>query len=131
MAKARASKKKTIQIPFKGKAMMEYTAASQGEVAPDDGWGRWGMPTEWRDNCEFKAELRLTGHYRGRSAARVRVTNCDNDEEYSLGLSAFYDAVKNFGAMDGTLVGTWTFRKQGSNYGVYPVVPVETREEAE
>lgn len=118
------AKKKIIQVPFKGKAMMEYAGVSQGTTG--DGYY---MPTEWRDNCEFKAELRLTGHYRGRSAARVRVTNCDNDETYTLGLAAFFDAVKNFGAMDGVLVGTWTFRKQGSNYGVYPVVPVETRED--
>ncbi len=116
MAKA----KKVLQVPFKDQSMMEYTDSKPGVVAQTSGWYR---ATSWRDNYEFKAELRLTGHYKGRSAARVTVMNCDNNETYSMGLGAFYDAVKAFGALPGVLVGTWTFRKQGANYGLVPVVP--------
>jgi hypothetical protein len=108
------------KIPFDKDRMLEYTTADEGEVA-SPGKSSWHMPTEWRDNVPFKATLKLTGQYRGRSAARVCAVNTKTKETYSFALGAFYEAVVTFGAEPtGILKGTWVFRKQGANYGLYP-----------
>lgn len=114
--------KKTYQIPFNGSHMMEYTTAKEGETGSDRYLGIY-TPTKWRDNKPFLAAIKLTGQYRGRSAARVKCTNIENGECYSLGLGAFYEAVVAFGVQPGgTLAGKWYFRKQGANYGLYPII---------
>ncbi len=110
--------KKQYKIPFNNGTMLEYTPFPEGATEGH----HWGKPTEWRDNVEFEARIQVTGTYRGRSAARVTCKNLENGESYSMGLSAFYDAVVAFGAMPGIIQGNWTFRKQGSNYGLYPVI---------
>lgn len=113
--------KKTGQykIPFNGRHMMEYTGYAEGIVS----LGAWGSPTEWRENGEFEAHVLLTGTHRGRSAARITCRNTDNGETYSMGMEAFYEAITNFGVSPGGHIeGKWTFRKQGSNYGLFPVI---------
>jgi hypothetical protein len=119
----------TYKIPFsydpKSKywSMMDYTSAKDGEVAPA-GTARWGAPDQWRENCVFDAMLTLTGNHRGRSAARFSVRSEYRKERYSMAMDAFYQAVVEFGVEPGGIIkGTWTFRKQGSNYGLYPVLP--------
>jgi hypothetical protein len=112
------------KIPFshaKGPAsLLEYVSCKEGEVVASN-VNTWHMPNEWRDNAPFEATIELTGQYRGRSAARVRVVNIKTKETYSLALGAFYECVVAFGAdPGGRIKGTWVFRKQGSNYGLYP-----------
>jgi len=98
---------------------MEFTYSTPGEVKENS----WGCPSEWRDNYTFEASIQLSGHYRGRSAARVKCKNLDNQETYSFALGAFFEAVTAFGVSPGgKITGKWTFRKQGANYGLYPVV---------
>lgn len=126
------SKKPAYQIPFlhhtDGKvSMMEYTSAKQGVVRTPPVPGVWQAswtPDEWRDVGEFDAELLMTGTFKGRSAARVKVTNTRINESYSLGMVGFFEAVKAFGVDPGGIIrGRWTFRKQGSNYALHPVIP--------
>lgn len=99
--------------------MMEYTSSKDGEVAAvENSW--YSAPTEWRDNTLFSASVCLTGHGRGRSSVRVYVTNTELNETYSMAIAAFYEAVKRYGACDGVITGTWRFRKQGTNYTLWP-----------
>lgn len=104
--------KKLYQIPFR---IIENTL----HMVEYDGWP---VPEVLRDNYVFKAELELVGHYRGRSAARVNVRNQANGEHYSMGFGAFYDAVKACRVQGNRLFGEWTFKKQGSNFGLVPVL---------
>jgi hypothetical protein len=129
-----AKKKGDYLIPFsrglkgdEAATMMEYTPAAPGQVKPPDyEYGSmYAYPHEWRENKPFDAKVKLTGHWRGRSAARVDLKNVDNGETYSAGLGAFYDAVSMYGVVDGCITGRWVFRKQGSNYGLYPYDEVE------
>lgn len=48
--------------------------------------------------------------------------NAANKEIYSMGMASFYDAVNEFGCRNKTICGKWTFRKQGANYGLVPVL---------
>lgn len=107
------------KIPFHGKIMLEYTEYSEGVVSIDG----WHSPSEWRENSEFEANLRFLKWGKGRSSARVYVKNADNGESYSFALGAFYEAVVAFGVKPGGhMEGKFTFRKQGSNYGLYSVI---------
>ena len=91
--------------------MMEYAGA----------WYEKSV-VEQRENKPFAANLKLIGHYRGRSAARIKVRNVHNNEVYSFGLAAFYDAISALEVQDGIIIGgTWMFRKQGANYGLVHV----------
>ena len=106
--------KTPYQIPFQlshdGHVhMLEYTWTGDRNVS-------------WRDNSTFQADLQLIGCYRGRSAARVRVKNLGNGEEYSMGFGAFFDTITKRDVIKGKVSGKWTFRKQGSNYGLVPVL---------
>lgn len=125
---ARVKKAGNYQIPFYNGEMMEYVACyiRPGAMCkPGTTYGQegfvYGAPTEWRDNYQFTARLKLNGHWRGRSSARVGVKNEANGEEYSMGFAAFYDAVEGGTCKDGYIEGTWTFRKQGANYILVPV----------
>jgi hypothetical protein len=118
----------TYQIPFcrhgdrvPTYSMMEYTRSKPGEVPPADITYRAYLADEWRDNLEFDATVEMCGHYRGRSAARVRVRNVADKTTYSMGLAGFYDAVLAFGVCNGKIKGRWTFVKQGTNYALAPV----------
>lgn len=121
-----AKKVGSYQIPFQQDkttgdwSMMEYTSSAPGVVRTGNGY-EWLVPDAWRDNKPFKATLVLTGHARGRSAARFNVKNIQNDEEYSFGMGAFYDAVVKLGVKDGKITGEWVFRKQGANYSLQMV----------
>jgi len=120
------SKPKTYQIPFaaddKHINMLEWTSAKPGQVRQPGGPG-WNMPDEWRDVYEFDAELVMTSWSKGRSSARFNVQNHKLKETYSLAMSGFYDAIKAFGMLPGGIIqGRWTFRKQGSNYALVPVI---------
>ncbi len=111
--------KKQYKIPFLNGKMLEYTQFEEGNTVD---YVSLRAPTEWRDNTEFSARIQVTGTYRGRSAARITCKNLDNGESYSMGLSAFYDAVIGFGSQQtGIIKGNWTFRKQGANFGLYPI----------
>lgn len=112
------------KIPFckiqKDWHMMEWTDSPEGVIKTGVGYEGY-KPDIWRDNLEFDADVQLTGQYKGRSAARVTCTW--QNESYSMGLSAFYEAVLAFGVKKGgTIKGRWSFRKQGANYGLYPVL---------
>lgn len=113
------------RIPFvsyadgRASTMMEYTHSKDGEVQRPSA-SNWQTPTEWRDNVPFSARVQLTSHGRGRSSVRVYAYNTRNKEEYSMGLAAFYEAAVKFGVHNGAITGTWCFRKQGSNYTLWP-----------
>lgn len=115
--------KKNYKIPFKNGTMMEYTGAPEGEHC-DTSYPNYSYsyPTDWRENTIFETSVHIEGTYRGRSAARINIYSKDLNEHYSLGLDAFVEACKAFGVKNGNLKGKWTFRKQGSNYTLYPVV---------
>lgn len=121
--------KPSYRIPFvknragHGSSMLDYTTADDGEVYADDRAIRpmFGMPDEWRDNVPFTATVRLTSHGRGRSSVRVYVINVANDDRYSMGIAAFFEAVVKFGVADCKIRGTWAFRKQGANYTLWPI----------
>lgn len=85
-------------------------------------WVGWGDHEIWRDNYTFQADLQILSCYRGRSAARIRVKNLENQEEYSMGFGAFFDTITNRDVKKGIVSGKWTFKKQGSNYGLVPVL---------
>lgn len=119
--------KKNYRIPFRVDmsglwSMMEWTSATDPDTASSGSRATWLLPDEWRENSEFYAELVLDGWSKGRSAVRVSVINVLNNERYSMGLAAFYEAVESYGVSNGTMTGKWTFRKQGANYGLVPMV---------
>jgi hypothetical protein len=125
------SKKPTYKIPFSHKdgksSMMSYTSARPGVVRQPQVAGVHQspyIPNEWRDITEFDAELKMVGSYKGRSSVRIRVQNTGINESYSFGLSGFYEAVVAFGVSPGgSIRGRWTYRKQGTNYALHPVIP--------
>ncbi len=123
-------KKGSYKIPFVRTkdgplAMMEYTVSEEGEIKKA-GQPEWHVPDLWVDNYEFDATVELDGIYRGRSAARVKCHDIKTGNVYSLGFAAFFEAITKFGVTPGpmcaSISGKWTFRKQGANYGLYPVV---------
>jgi hypothetical protein len=105
-------KKSDYKIPFAGNTMQEYVQAHM----------RASSLLTWRDNTPFEATVKLNGHYRGRSSVRVDVINLSVSpvEKYSMGIAGFYEAVALFGSQSGCIRGKWVFRKQGTNYGLYP-----------
>ena len=115
-------KAKSYKVPFKGRTMLEYTQAGAGQVAGDLKYESLDTPTEWREIEPFQATVRLLSHGRGRSSVRVYVSNVKNDERYSMAIAAFYEAVVAFGSHKGCIEGTWSFRKQGSNYTLWPEI---------
>lgn len=105
------------RIPFahqqeRGAVMLEWTRVEEGTVTKD--------VVEWRDNVSFDAIVHLSGHGRGRSSARIYVTDEHSWDRYSMGIAAFYEAVRVFGVVLGSISGRWTFRKQGQNYTLWP-----------
>lgn len=117
---------KSYQIPFKNNSkgelqMMEWTYATEGQVAGSGQGNDWRYPDLWRKNDEFDATVKMVGHHRGRSAARVTVQNLLNNELYSMGFGSFFEAVETLGVVNGTLRGRWRFKKQGTNYGLVVV----------
>ena len=101
--------------------MMEWVEVFDPVVREKTETGRVYHPDEWRDNSQFFAELILMGHAKGRSSVRFHVMNAQTKECYSMGMSAFYDAIVRWGVRNKTICGTWTFRKWGNNYGLIPV----------
>jgi hypothetical protein len=120
-----AKKTRDYPIPFRGKYMMEWTSGRPGGALHVPGTYS-GLPTEWRANTPFVATLKIDGHWRARSAARIGVTNVENGESYSMGLAGFYDAVIAYGVTaGGEITGRWAFRKQGANYGLIALPEVD------
>lgn len=116
MAKTKSSSK--ILIPFQGKTLVEYAfynPSTNTHIAP------YGGTYEWREPTVFSATLTLTGFGRGRSSVRFSV-DASNGEKYSMTTAAFYRAVMTHCTGPGKFKGKWTFRKQGMNYTLWPVV---------
>lgn len=115
--------------------MLEYVSCRPGQLSkPGAKWGEegyvYGAPEEWRDNEPFEADLALTGHWRGRSSARVGVKDVKTGTKYSMGFASFYDAVDrgefktaHYEPYVGKvlLTGRWQCRKQGANYILVPL----------
>jgi hypothetical protein len=99
------------KIPFKTidgqKRMLEYPG----------GWN--ANPIDWEDNREFDDRLKYLGYSTGRSAIRFRFQSLTDGTQYSMGIAAMDDIVRRL--KDGEVTGVWTFKKQGSNYGLIPV----------
>lgn len=94
----------TYDVPFCGNAMMEY-----------DGYS-YGKTVERRPNTPFKATMKLNGHWRGRSSARVGLVDTETGTKYSTGFAAFYDMVAAGIVHNGQVDGEWQVKKQGANY---------------
>lgn len=78
----------------------------------------------WKDPKSvepFEATLKVTGMWRGRSAARFSVKDVDTDKEYTFTMSGFYEACLRGVKKGGLLSGRWGFRKQGGNWGLWPL----------
>lgn len=76
-------------------------------------------PVEYVENFVFEARLKYTGCQRGRSAAIFCFQDADGPNKFETGMSGL-DLLLN-GAADGSIkfedgcyIGTWTFKKQGS-----------------
>ena len=77
---------------------------------------------EHREVYEFESDLEIVDSHRGRSSVRVTVRDTRNGEHYSMGFSTFFDACKTLTVMKGVIFGgKWTFKKQGSNFGLVMV----------
>lgn len=119
------AKKGAYKIPFTKNAhgdvsMMEWTAADEGVTEWAEDWHHNYLPFEWRENVPFEAELQIGGSWRGRSAARVGLTNVTNNESYSMGFVGFCEAVVKLGVKPGGRIkGKWSYRKQGANYALH------------
>lgn len=113
----------TGPIPFRkdndGTSMMEYTVIDYEDWShkPDSPWnGGYFWPTQWRKNYKFDATIEYQYCRKGRSAMRFYFRDIATGERFSMALAEFDDQVKNL--KNGRLTGTWTFKKQGSNYSL-------------
>lgn len=97
----------TYKVPFVDGNMQEYVGGWQNHAT---------SRVEWRDNVPFTAKLKLDGHWRGRSSARVGVIDEATGAEYSMGFASFYDAVEAGDCVGGYIEGTWQVKKQGANF---------------
>lgn len=108
-----------IHYPEDDAAEMCEWANLEGE---DIDQSRRDSVTEWRDNVAFDATIRVSGLDLGRwsSLMRIYAYNTANRELYSMGISAFYEAVTLFGVSNGEITGRWSFLKQEHNYTLWP-----------
>jgi hypothetical protein len=73
------------------------------------------LDTEWRDNYEFEAHLKVVGWGRGRSSITFTLVDT-NGVKYSTFASTFYEMIPHMSC--GEIRGTFTFCKKGQNYGL-------------
>lgn len=71
--------------------------------------------TEWRDNYEFEAKMKVVGWGRGRSSITFTLVD-ENDVKYPTFASTFYEMIPHMS--NGEISGTFTFCKRGQNYGL-------------
>jgi len=83
----------------------------------------------WDENRVFRGRMKLTGYGRGRSSAVFLVTAIDVEgyapgTEFTMFISDFTEMVmKTPSPVAGEFEGTFTFCKQGSNYGMRSIQP--------
>lgn len=93
----------SYDVPFRDGNMQEYAERNP-------------LGLTWEPNTPFSATMRLNGHWRGRSSARVGLVDVETGRKYSTGFASFYDMVADGKVSDGTVYGTWQVKKQGANY---------------
>lgn len=97
--------KKDFQIPFDDHGMQQYP------------W-EYSKGFRWEDNRVFDATLTLNGFSRGRSAAGFRFVD-EKGNSYYMFMTDMVSLLLLRTVIDhGKVLGTWTFCKRGSNYGV-------------
>lgn len=106
-----ASKIGNYKIPFDAKGNLMHYPDPYEEI-------------EWRDNLSFDLPMTLHEHRRGRSAAYV-VWLDPEDKEYPMFLSDLIDTLRTYTTFRGQVLGTWTFVKRGSNYGLAPLLEAQ------
>lgn len=87
-------------------------------------------PDEWRDNCEFEAELTYQGFTRGRSAAYGEFIDRKTGQEFPMFLVDLNTLLKEKTIHKGTVKAVWTFCKRGKNYGIRLAEPARTKAKA-
>lgn len=76
----------------------------------------------WKENHVFEATLRITGSYRGRSAARFLLRNTEAPYElYHMTMDNTHSILVNGTVSEGKIKGKWTFSKRGAYYSLVPV----------
>lgn len=91
----------------------------------------WTKDIQWIDNFIFYAEVEITGHARGRSAAYFQAIIghpfTGNEEikgkKVAIFITDMVDIIRNGQIYLGRTTGYWTFCKRGMNYGLRRVVP--------
>lgn len=115
------------EVPFVDGAMQEWVddyGTPYGQKPTKDRWNN--REIVWEKTTEFEAVLKLKSWGRGRSSVRYYFEDVSRPgRSYSMAVAAFYDALQAFNLNNGYMKGRFTFRKQGSNYGLYPVVGKE------
>lgn len=66
----------------------------------------------------FRADLKLIGFSRGRSAANFDFRNVETGVTYTMFMKDFMEYLKQGDVIDSTLSGVWTVAKRGANYGI-------------
>lgn len=99
--------KKILEVPFdKNGNQLDYGGYSVAE---------------WKDNYEFTAKMRITDFIQGRSSAGWYLVD-EKGHRYYMFMSELLKVINAKVIDHGTVVGTWTFRKQGANYSIKLVV---------
>lgn len=95
-----------IKIPFEIKTgnMLNYNN-SYGDI-------------EWIDNYIFEDTLKVLGSERGRSSVTF-ILEDSKGKIYSMFLKDMTDLIMNSKIDNGKICGRWSFKKRGSNYGIY------------
>lgn len=115
------------EVPFIDGQMQDYSDWVPRYGEPKPTVQRWNnKQIVWEKAQEFAASLKLRSWGRGRSSVRFYFDDLTTPGRgYSMATSAFYESLKAFDLVNGVMKGTFTFRKQGSNFGLYPVIKKE------
>lgn len=103
-----------IQVPFD----------REGNQLNYGGYGSYlDQNVTWVDNFEFEAALTIKDLYKGRSALNFSLVDELTGKRYTMFMKDMMDLIAKCTIIKGTVAGTWTFRKQGSNFGIKAVLP--------
>jgi len=99
---------KKIKIPFHKDGSILYST-------------RWIKPHKMEENFTFSDTLQFTHFEQCTRTNRVHFKSIGTGKQYEMFLSDFSDCIKNRLLLRDTITGRFTFRKQGTMYGIIPV----------
>ena len=107
------SKPTPYQVPFSQEGHQLHYAI--GDYA-------YGEKVKWVDNFEFTTTLTIKRVCKGRRALYFDLVDQSNGKRYSMFMKDMMDVIAKCTITEGVVDGTWTFRKQGCNFGVKVVL---------